>query len=218
MKFLRSPAASLLDAMQSNIVWCLDENHRIALPLPTRFEQHGRIQQNRLTLGLLSAGDLIDDASLDLRMNDLFQVVPGGAMLFGITEDPPGECSSLHIPLRVEDAIAELSSQRGLHVTRHQSVMPEPVGVDDMDVGLSRYPPRDGTLSRADSADNPHDRNVTGGRRRFVNSFGSHGDQIRHGAERTRLGKQHRAKQQRECQRVTLTADPRGGSGWNRPR
>ena len=96
MKFFRCPAAALLDSLQSNIVGRLDKNHRIALPSPTRFEQHGRIQQYRLAPGLLSAGDLTDDASLDLRMNDLFQLMPRGSMLFAVSEHPSCEDSTLH--------------------------------------------------------------------------------------------------------------------------
>lgn len=99
LKFLRSPAASLLNPLLSDIVGCIDENHGVALPLPARFEQHGRIQENGLTPGLLSAGDLVDDASLDLRMNDLLQVVTLGAMLVTVTEHSPGEDFALHVVL-----------------------------------------------------------------------------------------------------------------------
>ena len=163
MKFLRSPTTALPDPLQPNIVGGFDESHRIAPSLPTGFEQHRRIEQDGFAVRIGRASDLIDNAPLDLRMDDLFQRVPRGAMGLSLTEDSSGECPTLHFPLRVEDVFTKRLSQQSFHFARPQSFVPESIGIDDMDVGVSLHPPRDVTLSRADPADNPHDRNATMG-------------------------------------------------------
>jgi len=93
-------------------------------------------------------------------MNDLFQVVPLGAMLLAVAEHSPCKDSALHFAVRIEDVVTKLTPQGHLHVCRQQDFMPELIGVNDMDVGLRRHPPHNGTFPRADSTDYPHHRDA----------------------------------------------------------
>ena len=95
-------------------------------------------------------------------MNDLFQILPLGAMPFAVTEHSSREDSALHFALGIEDVVTKLTPEGCLHIGRQQDLMPKPIGIDDMDVGPRRHPLRNDTLARANSAHDPDHRNSVG--------------------------------------------------------
>ena len=136
LKFLCGPTTSLLYPPQSDIVRDIDKNHRITPLLPTRFQQYCGIQQNSLIPGLPCTDNLINDASLNLRMDDLLQIVPRGTMPVAVAEHSPREHSPLYFALWTENVITKVSSQSLLDVSFHQYIVTKLISIDHTNIGL----------------------------------------------------------------------------------
>ena len=71
MKFLKRPTTAQSNPFQSQFLWCIDEDHRITQLPPTRFDQDGRVEQDRLLASHFGTRDLVCDLPRDLGVYDL---------------------------------------------------------------------------------------------------------------------------------------------------
>lgn len=135
--------------------------------MPTGFQKHGRVQQNRVRLSGRPRGlNLLRQNLTNLRMNNPFQIGPGLLRVAAAAEDASGQFRSNHISLLVENGITETLMQTVLDGGIQQCIVPRPVSIDHG----NRFPsitaprrqfPSDGALSRTDPSDDANDRNVT---------------------------------------------------------
>lgn len=71
---------------------CVYKNDGVTDAIPTGFQEHGRVQQHDVNGGIAPGRrDLLLQVPPDDRMNDLFEVVPGLAMLFILTKHHFGQ-------------------------------------------------------------------------------------------------------------------------------
>ena len=162
LKFFQCPTAALLNSLQPKFFRCVDKDHRITQSPPARFKQYGCVEEYGLLSCRFRLRDLSRDPPRDLRMNDLLQRVPRGAMRLAIAEDTSRERTAIHFARRVEDGFSELSPECALHIGVEQRFMPEPIGINDMHVRPRSHFPRDSTLPRTNAADNPDHGDASG--------------------------------------------------------
>ncbi len=162
-KLFERPTAPLLDSLEPQVFRCVNEHHGIAQPPPARFDQYGRVEEYGGLSRRFRLRDLSRDPPRDLRMNDLLQRVPRGAMRLTVTEHAARDRAALDFSRHVKDAVAKLPPESNLHALVEQGIMPETISINDVHVRQRSHFPRDGTLPRTNSAHHTNHRDASRG-------------------------------------------------------
>jgi hypothetical protein len=133
----------------------IDVDDRVAQIVPSRLKQNGRIEQHCLFVGSLRLCDSLDKHLPNSRMNDPFEIVPGGASFVARPKDQVSQRSSVDLPGLVKHTCAKTLPDGLLRRLERQHFVTDFVPINQRHTGVvSGDPPGDCTFSRTDSPDN----------------------------------------------------------------
>jgi hypothetical protein len=160
LELLFAPAAALEDAPAANAVWSVNVDDCVAKIVPSRFQQNGRIQENRRTVARVAKSrDPTCELLANRRMNDLFQLLAAALIVRTGAEHTSAQSAAIDVTLGIEHTVAENGPDLFLDLWAGQNLMSHGVAIDHLHRKLLGNAPRDAALSGADSTDNPDHRN-----------------------------------------------------------
>jgi len=160
LELLFAPAAALEDAPAANAVRSVNVDDCVAKIVPSRFQQNGRIQENRRTVARIAkGGNPLCQLPANRRMNDLFQLLAAAPIVRPGAEHTSAQSAAIDFTLGIEHAVAENGPDLFLDLWAGQNLVSHGVAINHLHRKLLGNAPRDAALSGADSTHNPDYRN-----------------------------------------------------------
>ena len=154
LELLAAPATAGDDASSSLLARRVDEDHGIAKVMPSCFEQHGGVEDDRLGAARAADGvDLLFKGLPNTWMRNAFQILQSLPALWRIAEDFAAQGRAVDGSGRIENVCSETIADLLLNVRITEDLVSDGVAIDHHDAAPVREFAGDRTLAGSDAAD-----------------------------------------------------------------